>query len=83
MFSILLDSEEQRNNIIEKLKKNNIPATIYYKHPIYLMKAFEYLGYKKRDFLVSEKLSKRILSLPMHPYLSSQDIKFVLKILES
>ena len=34
------------------------------------MKAFSYLGYKKDDLHVSEKLSKTIVSLPMHPYLA-------------
>ena len=55
---------------------------IYYKYPIHLMKAFSFLGYKKGDFPISENLSKRILSLPMHPYLSENDIELIISILE-
>ena len=43
------------------------------------MKAFSYLGYKKDDLRVSEKLSKTIVSLPMHPYLSLNDIDLIVK----
>ena len=43
------------------------------------MKAFSYLGYRKDDLPITESLSERILSLPMHPYLSSSDIELVIK----
>ena len=47
------------------------------------MKGFSYLGYKRGDFPISETLSKTILSLPMHPYLSEEDIELILKVLNS
>ena len=46
------------------------------------MKAFEYLGYKKGDLPISEKLSKNIVSLPMHPYLSSEEINFIEQVIK-
>ena len=49
LFSIVLGSNQKRNELIERLNSNNIPSVIYYKIPIHLMKAFKYLGYKK-DF---------------------------------
>ena len=82
LFSILLESEEERNYTIEKLKKNNIPTVVYYKYPIHLMKGFSYLEYQNGNFPISEKLSKSILSLPMHPYLTPQDIKLVVESLD-
>ena len=33
-----------------------------------------FLNYKLNDFPISEKLSERILSLPMHPYLKKGEI---------
>jgi len=45
------------------------------------MKGFEYLGYKKDDFPISENLSQTIVSLPMHPYLSALDIKEIVQAL--
>ena len=82
IFSIVLDSEQERNQTIEELKENNIPTVIYYKHPIHLMKGFHYLGYKNGDFSVSEDLSKKILSLPMHPYLNKFDIDKIINLVK-
>jgi len=79
LFSIVLGSREKRDDLIERLSKNNIPTVIYYKFPIHLMQAFKYLDYKKGDLPISEKLSNNILSLPMHPYLREQDIKNIIR----
>tara|TARA_B100001175_G_scaffold241981_1_gene208340 strand:+ start:80 stop:1189 length:1110 start_codon:yes stop_codon:yes gene_type:complete len=82
LFSIILGSNTKRNNLIDRLSKNKIPSAIYYKNPIHLMKAFEYLGYKKGDLPISEKLSDTILSLPMHPYLSFEEIDLINQVIK-
>jgi len=71
-YSILTD---QRERIIESLKEEGIPAAIYYPKPLHLQEAFAGLGYKPGNFPVSEDVSGKILSLPMHPYLSPEDIE--------
>ena len=43
------------------------------------MAGFNYLEYKNGDFPISENLSKKILSLPMHSYLSSQEVQLIIK----
>ena len=82
LFSIVLGSNEKRNTLIDRLQKNKIPSVVYYKFPIHLMKAFEYLGYKKKDFPVSENLSQTIVSLPMHPYLTENHITSIIESLK-
>ena len=47
------------------------------------MKGFKYLGCSEGDFPISESLSQSIISLPMHPYLSEQDINCVLEVIRS
>ena len=83
LFSIVLGSNKKRNDLIERLSKNNIPTVIYYKFPIHLMKAFENLGYLKGDLPVSESLSDKIVSLPMHPYISKEDINSIQLIIKN
>ena len=68
-YSLLAQNKHQRDKILAHLKKNNIPTAIYYPKPLHMQKAFAYLGYSQGDFKVSEDISKRIFSLPMHPYL--------------
>ncbi len=79
LFSITLDSHKKREEILNKLKQNDIPNVIYYKYPIHLMKGFSYLRYKDGDFPISENLSQTIVSLPMHPYLTEMDIDLIIK----
>lgn len=82
LFSITLDSHQQRERLINSLNDNQIPNVIYYKYPIHLMKGFSYLGYKDGDFPVSENLSQTIVSLPMHPYLNEEDIDLIANVLK-
>ena len=79
LFSIVLRSNEKRDELIDRLSQNKIPSVIYYKYPIHLMQAFNYLGYSNGDFPVSEMLSLQIISLPMHPYLTETEQKKILK----
>ena len=72
-YSILLKDKEARDSIQIKLKTAGIPSAIYYPKPLHIQKAFSFLGHKKRDFPVSEDCSNRILSLPMHPYLTVKE----------
>ena len=83
LFSITLGSNKKREELVDKLRKNNIPNVIYYKYPIHLMKGFHYLGYKDGDFPISENLSQTIVSLPMHPYLTEMDIDLIIKTLKN
>jgi UDP-2-acetamido-2-deoxy-ribo-hexuluronate aminotransferase len=66
---------------MNRLKSANIPTAIYYPKPLHLQTAFGHLGYKKRDFPVSEDYSQRIFSLPMHPYLKAEEQKKVAEVI--
>ena len=71
-YSILAAGDKQRTDLQNKLKEADIPTAIYYPKPLHLKSAFSYLGYKKGDFPISEDISRRIFSLPMHPYLTEE-----------
>lgn len=76
-YTLILDSKEQRTHLQKELKEQGIPTMVYYSKPMHLQGAFADLGYKKGDFPVAESLCERVLSLPMHPYLNEEDIRFV------
>jgi UDP-2-acetamido-2-deoxy-ribo-hexuluronate aminotransferase len=75
-YSILT---ERRNELETCLKERGIPTAIYYPTSLHLQPAFHYLGYKEGDFPVSESVAKRILSLPMHPYLAGPDVENIVR----
>jgi dTDP-4-amino-4,6-dideoxygalactose transaminase len=72
-YSVLLQDKAQRDRAMEHLRMAGIPSMIYYARPLHLQDALEYLGHQRGDFPVSEAVSDRVISLPMHPYLSTGD----------
>jgi len=72
---------KNRDVIQQKLKESNIPTAVHYPIPLHLQKCFAYLGYKKGSFPVSEEVSQEILSLPMNPYVSDEEIEYISKAL--
>ena len=69
---------EQREEIQNSLKDKEIPSVSYYSVPLHLQPVFKNLGYKEEDFPVAEKVANQCLSLPMSPYLSTQDQNLVI-----
>lgn len=76
-FSIVFNDMQTRDRIQKALSAKNIPSVIYYGISGHLQTGYKYLNYKKGDFPFSESLSETILSLPMHPYLTDDDISFI------
>lgn len=70
---------KKRNRLRIYLGKKRIPTLIHYPRPIHLVPAFSPLAYKKGDFPVAEHLSRRMISLPFHPYLSETDIDYIVR----
>ncbi len=71
----------QRDELQRRLSGAGIPSAIYYRKPMHLLDAMAYLGHRPGDFPVSEQLSREVVSLPMHPYLSNEDQDLVLSAL--
>lgn len=70
---------KDRENIQTMLKENGIPTAVHYPMPLHLQECFDYLGYKKGDFPISEIVSNEIMSLPMNPYLTDDEIEYISK----
>ncbi len=67
----------RRNALQEFLKAHEVDSEIYYPVPMHLNPAYEYLGYKNGDFPKSERASQDVLSLPIHPELTPDQIRYV------
>ena len=73
-FTLQAKDEKQRNLIVEGMKKYDIPIMIYYIMPMHMQTAFKSLEYKKQDIPNAVKLSERVFSVPMYPYLKTEEI---------
>jgi UDP-2-acetamido-2-deoxy-ribo-hexuluronate aminotransferase len=80
-YSILAEDEELRKTAVSSLKEAGIPTAVHYPKPLHLQNAFSYLSYRWGDFPASEDLSRRIFSLPMHPYLRAEDQERIAQVL--
>lgn len=69
----------KRDELQEYLRTNGISSMVYYPLPLHLQPVFEYLGYKKGDFPASEQASQQVLSLPMFPELTFEEIDIVVE----
>jgi UDP-2-acetamido-2-deoxy-ribo-hexuluronate aminotransferase len=62
---------DKRDDVAERLKKDGVPTAVHYPVPLHLQPAFADLGLAEGSMPVSERIARRVLSLPMHPYLAS------------
>ncbi len=76
-YTITLESGEKRDALQAHLKSLGIPSMVYYPRPMHAQTAFAGFEYDEDSLVVSEKLSKTVLSLPMHPYIEDDDINTV------
>lgn len=75
-YTIQLKSGKERDILQNALKEKDIPTMIYYPKPMHKQKAFD--GIKQYvNCPVTERLCETVLALPMHPYLSEEQIEFV------
>ncbi len=68
---------QDRDTIIPALAKREVFCGIHYPVPLHLQQAYESLGYKQGDFPVAEECCGKIMSLPMFPELSDDQIREV------
>lgn len=78
MFYILLNSEKERNELMDKLKENEILSVFHY-IPLHTSPMGIKYGYKLGDLPITEDLSGRILRLPMFMELKEANIQYIIE----
>jgi dTDP-4-amino-4,6-dideoxygalactose transaminase len=64
-------SPARRGIVQQLLAAQGIPSAIYYPVPLHVQEAYRHYGYQEGDFPVTEEVSHRVLSLPMHTELTA------------
>lgn len=68
----------KRNELATKLAERGVGSKVFYPSPLHLEYAYRPLGYKQGDFPEAEKAAAEVLSLPMFPELSNEDVDTVI-----
>lgn len=80
-YTIQLSDKETRDRLQVELKNAGIPSMVYYPKPMHRQEAFSAFEYDDADFPNTIRLCDTVLSLPMHPYLTSNGIEQVANII--
>lgn len=64
---------EDRNTVQEALQTRGIPTAVHYPEPLHRQPVFASLGYREGSLPHSEAAARRVLSLPMHAYLTAAE----------
>lgn len=68
---------QDRDQVQDKLKQAGIPTAVHYPMPLHLQECFQYLKCKVGDFPAAEQAAKEVVSLPMNPFLTANEIKYI------
>ena len=80
-YTILLDDKETRDVIRKKLKDRCIPSMVYYPRGLHQQEAYRWMGLPDEWYPNSIEATKRVLSLPMHPYMTEEMVEKIVSIM--
>lgn len=75
VYHLYVVQSDQRDALYDALRASQIIAGIHYPIPVHLAPAFADLGYEPGSFPVAERLAKEVLSLPLYPEMSMEQIE--------
>jgi dTDP-4-amino-4,6-dideoxygalactose transaminase len=83
VYHLFVIKTKERNNLKEFLEKKEIETLIHYPIPPHLQKAYKFMGFKKGDFPVAERIASDALSLPCYPGLPATHQEYVIESIRS
>ncbi|HEX8232005.1 MAG TPA: DegT/DnrJ/EryC1/StrS family aminotransferase [Caulobacteraceae bacterium] len=73
LYTVAID---RRDEVQARLREDGVPTAVYYPQPLHRMRAFQACA-DPSGYPQSERLAERVLSLPMHPYLTDEQAHYV------
>jgi dTDP-4-amino-4,6-dideoxygalactose transaminase len=82
-YTVRLDPSLNRDKVRGELAARSIGTDIYYPVPVHRQQIYLDLGYGNQSFPESERAAREVLSLPVHPGLSQEDLETIVAAVES
>ncbi len=79
VYHLYVVQTEERDALQKSLTEAGVQTGIHYPIPIHLQPAYAFLGHKPGDFPEAERQARRVLSLPMFPELTNEQLEHVVK----
>lgn len=80
-YTLLCESKEERDALQKKLKEKDIPSMIYYPRGLHQQAAYKDMQLPDEWYPHTIEATKRVLSLPMHPYLTEETVDEIASVL--
>lgn len=80
-YTILLENEAARGVMQARLKAKGIPSMIYYPRGLHQQEAYRWMELTDELYPNTSAATKRVLSLPMHPYLKEEEVDAICRIM--
>lgn len=80
-YTLLMDSPEQRDAMQKKLKDKGIPSMVYYPRGLHQQEAYSWMKLSDELYPNTMEATRRVLSLPMHPYLTEETVEQITAVL--
>lgn len=77
VYHLYVIRHNDRDGLAEHLHENGIATSVHYPTPMPLMPCYGHLGYTEEDFPVAALYAKEILSLPMYPEMTEEQVNYV------
>jgi dTDP-4-amino-4,6-dideoxygalactose transaminase len=77
VYHLYVVRNRHREALREHLRGVGIGTDVHYPLPTHLQPIYRHLGYKEGDFRISEQLAREVLSLPLYPELTRQEVEAV------
>jgi UDP-2-acetamido-2-deoxy-ribo-hexuluronate aminotransferase len=76
-YTVLLENSTVRENLNKYLAEQGIPSMIYYPVPGHKQKMFDQLGVTNQEMEVTDWLTERVISLPIHTEMDEEQLAFI------
>lgn len=82
-YTLILPEDVNRNDFVAQCKAMGVPTAVYYPIPLSQQTGYKHFPVVSTGTPVSEKLSRTVISLPMHPYLDSKVQDYIIETVRS
>lgn len=79
----LIVEENKRDSLKNHLETKGIPSMVYYPVPIHSQVAYKKYGFNNEDFTITNSLSEKVLSLPMHTEMTDEQLNYIVEVIKS
>ncbi len=66
-----------RDSLMESLSEKGIPCNVYYRKPLHLQPAYQAFPKARKNLEQAERACQSVISLPMHPYLTDEQVEYI------